>query len=227
MKYHQYLIAATAVGLLSVACTNDGYDTGDGNLSYIKAEFVLLATNADGTVDKATTDDSATLQMENPFKQTWAERPDTVYRALLYYDTTDNGAPVKARSVRQVPVVGLVDSERVKDFNDSPLGVESVWMAHNASFANLSLLLKTGKADQDDMRQTIALVADSVYTDTDGKRHLALRLLHDQGNVPQYYTTTQYVSIGRATFDGADSLDIRLNTYEGVVVRHLSTSPQQ
>ena len=225
MRFQLHTIAVAVVALLSVACTNDSYDSGDGNFSYLTAEMVLLHTGSDMKAVSATTDNGENLTLANPFQQEWMTRPDTVYRALLYYDRT--GEPeVKVRSVARVPVLHAVEASRVADLSDSPVGLESIWQTAGCDYVNLSLLLKSGKADGDNM-QTIVLADDGVAVDATGKRHARLRVVHDQGSVPEYYTVRQFVSLSLADYAHADSVDISVNTQKAIVGRTFAVNRKQ
>lgn len=111
--------------------------------------------------------------------------------------------------------------EDVKDMTDAPLGVESVWKAKNGKYVNVALLLKTGKMDDSSQGQAIALVCDSFSDTEDGRKVAELRFVHDQGGVPQYYTSRVYVSIPMAEFSDVDKIDITFNTYNGTVRKSL------
>lgn len=210
------IATALAAAAMLTACSESGYDTGDGSLSYLTAELALLHTNHDKQVTRATLDDGTTLDMANAFATKWAATPDSVYRALLYYDAAADGqTTVRARSVLQVPVLRMTEADKVGTMHTDPVGVESVWTAKNGTYINMSLLLKAGKADADDAVQTIGLVSHGTTTDADGKRTLHLTLYHDQGNVPQYYTVQRYASIDMGDTDGADIVELTANTYDG------------
>lgn len=215
-KFIKY-IAAAIVAVLLGACTSDSYDSGDGNFSYLKAEFAVVATDDNLNIISATTDGGSRLVFANPFKQQWASQPDSVYRALLYYDNTGDSI-VKARSISPVPVLSVVSSDRVAELTDSPVTLESTWMSASGCYINLSLLLKAGSTDGG-AQQTVALVDDGSYDDSSGKRHLTLRLIHDQGTVPDYYTVRQYLSVAVAQLMPADSVDVVVNTHDGTVVK--------
>ncbi len=213
-------LAFASLLLATASCTNEGYDTGDGKYSYLTADFALLHTNGSKAVVAASLDDGTELSIANPFTVDFAAKADTVYRALLYYDKTDGtsaASSVKARNVAQVPVLSVVPIADVKQMHTDPLGIESVWTAKNGKYINMSLLLKSGSADGDN-RQTIGVVLESSTVGSDGKRHAVLRLYHDQGSVPEYYTVQQYVSVDAAQVD-ADIVEIHANTYDGEVVK--------
>lgn len=207
------LLLMALIGMAS--CQNEGYDTGDSEYSYITAELALLHTNSNKAVAYATLDDGSSLQFASKFTTKWTDKSDTVYRALLYYDKAlDGSTTVNARGVTQVPVIGVVKQEDVKNMCTDPLDIESVWMAKNKTFINLSLLLKSGTTESDN-RQSIGLVELSRSVDADNRKRVVLQVYHDQGNVPQYYTVQQYASIDLTKLD-ANIVEIQANTYNGV-----------
>lgn len=207
------LLLMALIGMAS--CQNEGYDTGDSEYSYITAELALLHTNSNKAVAYATLDDGSSLQFASKFTTKWTDKVDTVYRALLYYDKAlDGSTTVKARGVTQVPVIGVVKQEDVKNMCTDPLDIESVWMAKNKTFINLSLLLKSGTTESDN-QQSIGLVELSRSVDADNRKRVRLQVYHDQGNVPQYYTVQQYASIDLTKLD-ANIVEIQANTYNGV-----------
>lgn len=218
------------------ACTSESYDAGDGPNSYLTADLVLLRTSPDKSVRSALLDDGTALQFSNPFAQEWLARPDSVYRALLYYDkneaTTDAAAGsgtaaktiVRARSVRPVPVLSPVEAAKVDAMRTDPVGFESLWMSKNKSYINLSLLLKSGKTEADDALHALGIVSHGTTTDAAGIRTLHLTLYHDQGGVPEYYTVQQYVSIPTQLLEEADTVELTLNTYNGKKVVKVAVS---
>lgn len=219
-------LAVIAFLITITACTSESYDAGDGPNSYLTADLVLLHTSQDKSVRSALLDDGTTLQFSNPFAQDWLTRPDSVYRALLYYDktvaTSDAAASnstatsiVRARSVRPVPVLRPVEAAKVDAMRTDPVGFESLWMSKNNSYINLSLLLKSGKAEGDEALHALGVVSDGTTTDAAGSRTLHLTLYHDQGGVPEYYTVQQYVSIPTQLLEEADIVELTLNTYNG------------
>ena len=121
-----FTVAAAFVGLLSAGCSSDSYDTGDGNYSYLTADFALVTTDASAALVAASTDDGASLSFDRPYKAGWTAKPDTVYRALVYYDKKPT-EKVALRAVTQIPVMAVHKPEDVKEMTDAPLGVEGVW----------------------------------------------------------------------------------------------------
>lgn len=220
-------LAAIAFPIALTACTSEAYDSGDGTNSYLTADLVLLRTAPDKSVRSVQLDDGRELRLSNPFAKDWIERPDTAYRALLYYDqmsarsdaavgTNPNSIPVvRARSVLPVPVLRISAAADVDNILTDPVGFESMWVSKNGSYLNLSLLLKSGKAEGDTSLHTLGVVSNGTTTDADGHRTLHLTLYHDQGGVPAYYTVQQYVSIPTQFFEDADTIELTLNTYNG------------
>lgn len=220
-------LAVIAFTIALTACTSEAYDSGDGTNSYLTADLVLLRTAPDKSVRSVQLDDGRELRLSNPFAKDWIERPDTAYRALLYYDqmsarsdaavgTNPNSIPVvRARSVLPVPVLRISAAADVDNILTDPVGFESMWVSKNGSYLNLSLLLKSGKAEGDTSLHTLGVVSNGTTTDADGHRTLHLTLYHDQGGVPAYYTVQQYVSIPTPLLKDADTIELTLNTYNG------------
>lgn len=221
-------LAVIAFSIALTACTSETYDSGDGANSYLTADLVLLRTAPDKSVRSAQLDDGTELRLSNPFAKDWIERPDTVYRALLYYDqktasadavagTNPTSTPVvRARSVLPVPVLRISAAADVDNMLTDPVGLESMWVSKNGSYLNLSLLLKSGKAEGDTSLHTLGVVSNGTTTDADGRRTLHITLYHDQGGVPEYYTVQQYVSIPTPLLKDADIVELTVNTYNGI-----------
>lgn len=194
--------------LMLASCTTETYDTGDGGLSYLCADFVEAYTNSDTIITAAITDDGVGLSLARGVKSKWVSVPDSLYRALLYYNKKSD--PVEPLALSQVPVV--VPRVQKDSLLTDPMGVESVWTSANGKYVNISLLIKTGIPDSIDTRQWISVVYDP---ETEGQTS-DLLLLHSQNGVPEYYTTRMYISIPTATLPKQDAINIRVNTYGGM-----------
>ena len=219
MKIRILLMALAAAVLAS--CEHDGYESGDGSLSYLTAELAVLHTASNRSATSADLDNGTTLSISNPFTTSWKTKADTIYRALLYYDVaTDGSKKVKARSVSAVPVLRPMEPSKLKDMHTDPVGVESVWAA-KSGYINMSLLLKAGKTDGEDAVQTLGLVDCGTTVGNDGKRIRHLKLYHDQGGVPEYYTVQRYASIDTKDLGDIDAVSITVNTYSGEVTKTL------
>ena len=100
------LLLVLSLAVLFAACENDAYDAGDGALSYMRADFVEAVTDASARFVSIVTDDDERFVVSPSFECKWAEKPDTVYRALLYYNKVE--APdgsVSAQPVSMSPVM--------------------------------------------------------------------------------------------------------------------------
>lgn len=215
------LSAATAL----CGCTSETYDSGDGRYSYLTAEFVVAHTAASKTVDYVVCDSGERLFLSPSYRMEWAEKADTAYRALLYYNapkvTASSDQTVEAVAAMQVPVLRPVPAFMLEAVATDPLTVESAWLSENGRYVNLALLVKTGTPDSGAEGQSIGLVLDGIETATDGTRCAMTRLYHSRGGVPEYYTSRHYVSIDTQDFS-ADAVSIEINTYNGKVTKTVS-----
>lgn len=212
------------------ACTSESYETGDGKYSYLRADFGEIHTAKPQQVDYAVNDEGRRISFETAPTVKWAEKGDTLYRALLYYNDLPDKA---ARSISLQPVYVLAPkaAEDVKDPHHDPVTFESAWLSTCqrtdltiavdsvkreavTHYLNMAFLLKTGQPDDEKARQTIGMMSEQ--TD-DGK--LRLTLLHDQGAIPQYYSTRIYTSIPLSDSQLQRGIVLSVNTYDGELIR--------
>ena len=225
MKYRQASLLGFAcfvmVCCLMPGCTRQEYETGDGEFSYLRADFADLYTSSDAKAVSAMTDYGDSLLFSKPFSSRQIQKPDTTYRALFYYyNKVENGKvePYAMKTV-SVPTVRMT-SKIKKEIKTDPVTLQSAWMSQNRRYVNLAIVLKTGVADDEDAAHVVGMVCDTVINNPDnGVKTMKLRFYHDQGEVPQYYSTTFYMSVA---FDRlpvnpkeGDVLEILLNTYDG------------
>lgn len=203
---------------LFISCTHDAYDSGDGEYSYLCAEFAELKTTTAKLVPEALTDDNEQLTFSHPLTVSWAEKGDTVYRALLYYNKVENRSPepISAFAVPVLKPSSLKDGEMM---HTDPLTLESSWTSANGKYLNLSLLVKTGVEEGLDARQTLGVVISNVTDLGDGTHHYDLVFYHHQNGVPEYYTTRVYSSIPTSFFKSGDTATLTIHTYQGTVVK--------
>ena len=221
--FYRLLTMVTAVMSLLIvsACEHDFYETGDSELSYLHTDFVEARTNELSAFASATTDNGTQLTLKPAIKEQWAKRPDTTYRALLYYNKVENGitssfaispvAVLRPRLALDLPIV----------YTD-PVGFESVWISKNHKYLNLTLILKTGKTEDEKAVQTLAIVCDSIKEMPSGGRSLYLRLYHHQNGVPEYYSKRVFTSIPLDGFNQKDSIYLNINTYKGQISKHFA-----
>ena len=202
--------------LLLSSCTRDAYEKGEGQYSLMRGDFAEAVVNNNKLVTKIITDDGDELALTTPYSAKWVTKADTTYRCMLYYNKVDRQAEVI--SMGQVPCAAIKSlSDLGKPLVTDPVKFESSWMSKNGRYLNLSILLKTGVTNDSTAVQSLAVVSDTLITHADNKKIHHLILYHDQGNVPEYYSTQFYISIPTERID-ADSVRISINSYDGVVV---------
>ena len=208
--------------LLICSCTQDAYDKGDGPYSLIRADFVEAHTNSQKQVDYVVTDDGEKYALQEPLTAKWITKVDTLYRCVFYYDkiAEGNGNMVaKVRSIGQVPCPVIVTKAKLdKEMKTDPVKFESAWISKSGKYLNLSLYLMTGTTTQEDAAHHLAIVQDTVMVNPDQTRTAHLSLFHDQGGIPEYYSTQVYTSILTKEID-ADSVRININTYKGELTK--------
>ena len=207
------------------ACQTDSYDSGPGNFSLLTADFVELHTNAQCAAIYAITDGGDSLALVPAVTPDWTSRPDTAYRAILYYDRAE-GPAVRARSIIEVPVLRPVATAALDSVPIHPVRLESAWVSASGRYLNIGFYIKTGEASDGSARQTVGMACDSVAVAPGGIAVAHLRLYHDQGGVPEYYSSKTYVSVSRRAI-AADSVSLTIETYGGTVTRGLRLPPSE
>ena len=198
------------------SCSQDAYDKGEGKYSLLRGDFAEAVVNSNQQVTKIVTDDGDELSLTAPYTAKWVSKADTTYRCMLYYNKVDNQAEVV--SMGQVPCANIaLLSDFDKPLLTDPVKFESTWMSKTGKYLNLSLQLKTGVTDDSTAAQSLAIISDTLVKHADGKQICHLILYHDQGNVPEYYSTKVYLSIPTNRID-ADSVRISINSYDGEVI---------
>ena len=211
------MTAAVAMLLMVTACHMGAYDAGDSRHSYLRADFAEVHTNSNGALCRAVTDDGDSLVLAPVLKIAWATRPDTLYRALLYYnkgeaDATQSQAASRALSVtgvgaRQVYVLRPQVGSAGVSGPDDAVGFQSCWMSASKRYVNVGLVLKSGQADRPDSKHILQ-----------GHRTFFCRIYHLQNGVPAYYSTTVYASIPTSDFRTGDTLQLTIHARQGGVV---------
>lgn len=129
------------------ACSSDAYDTGDGSLSYMRADFVKAFADHDGKFTAAITDDDLSLTLQPAIAAGWSA-PDTVCRALLYYDAAQLSESAREAAVRPVAIGRVLMPKVVNrmalaaDLPTDPVVMETAWRSNNHKYINLGLQLK-------------------------------------------------------------------------------------
>ena len=203
-------------------CTQDAYDKGEGEYSLLRADFVEAHTNGEKQVDYIITDDGEQFPLSKKYSAKWLTTPDSLYRCALYYNKVkdEKGHEMaEAVSMGEIPCPKIVPlSELDKEMKTDPVKFESAWMSKTGKYLNLSLWLMTGSTSDEDAAHHLAIIQDTVMVNPDHTRTAHLRLFHDQGGIPEYYSTQVYASILTSQID-ADSVKIGINTYKGPITK--------
>jgi hypothetical protein len=213
---------ASILMMLTIAlssCETDSYEKGEGRYSLLQADFANLTVDNEKRGVSFVTDEGESYLLSNPLKTSWIETADTVYRTYLYYNKEDNGK-ANVKSIGILPTLIARDAKDFKRQPQDPLGVESSWLTRDSKYINMGLLLKNGRDDNGkEGIHSLALALDEVRQNDDQTHTAYYRLLHEQGEAPEYYTNRRYVCILLPTEERPDSVCLTVNTYDGVVVK--------
>lgn len=206
------------------ACTTEEYKSGDGYYSYMRADFAVAYTDADGKMASVMLDSGDSVTLASPYNISDKAVADSSYRGVLYYNINDG--EISPRGFSGVVTLHPYGKYGFLSTAYDPMGWESMWISKNRSYLNLSILPKMGTEDGNDNKHAVGLLMDTVYVDTDGTKTCSLKLLHWQNDVPEYYTVQRYLSIPIADFDSilteGDKIQMTINTYDGEVVKTIS-----
>ena len=206
--------------LFLISCTQDGYEKGDGKYSNMRGDFVEAIVGADKTIVSLLTDDGETMPLSQHYSAKWITTPDTVYRCMLYYNKVREGNGRYAAepiSIGEVPCPIITPlAELEVPMKTDPVKFESAWMSRSGRYLNLNLIVMTGTQDDETAIQKLSIVQDTIITNPDATQTCYLRVFHDQGGVPEYYSAHAYASIITSQIP-ADSVRLSINTYSGVV----------
>ena len=203
------------------SCESEDYETGDGELSHVRADFAMADTDGESAFYKAETDDGVKLTFSNPTPCKWASVADSTYRALVYYNNKVEDGKVHAVGFMQVLTVSPMSPDKLKTVATDPVICESVWLSKDATFLNLGLFLKMGTPEGEYTGHNVGMVRDSVVTAPSGQRTHFFTFYHAQNDVPEYYSSRLWMSIRLSGVAASDSILLRINTYEGMTERKL------
>jgi len=215
-----YMLLMAACLMTAAACKTEGYDSGDGEYSYLRADFAEAHADASKRLRTAMTDDGDSLVFDTPLACAWATKGDSTYRALLYYSREEvGGLRVRGISAAQVLVLAPARLKEGARMYADPVVFESSWLSANGKYLNLGMYLKTGKSDDERARHSVGMVLDTTIVGDNGARQHLLRLYHNRSGMPEHYSSRFYASMPLAPFAKGDSLRVEINTYEGLLVR--------
>lgn len=206
--------------LLFASCESDSYDKGEGELSLATAEFVEAHANDKRQMDFVVTDNGELLKLSIQPSVKWMTTPDSLYRALLYYNNIGEGI-IEPLSITQVPTLSIYPDWMIQNIKTDPVTFESIWQSANGKYLNMAFYLKIGEVGKDAELHTISMIQDTIITNTDGSTTAYMQLYHDQGDMPEHYSSKCYISIPRDSIK-ADSIYIDINTYKGKVNKKMA-----
>lgn len=206
--------------LLLVSCESDSYDKGEGELSLATAEFVEAHANGNKQMDYVITDNDERLTVSSQPSVKWMTTPDSLYRALLYYNNVGEGI-IEPLSITQVPTLSIYSDWMIQDIKTDPVTFESIWQSANGKYLNMAFYLKIGEVGKDAELHTISIIQDTIIQNADGTATSFMCLYHDQGDMPEHYSSKCYISIPRDSIK-ADSVCMEINTYKGVLYKKVA-----
>lgn len=206
--------------LLLASCESDSYDKGEGELSLATAEFVEAHANGNKQMDYVITDNDECLTVSPQPSVKWMTTPDSLYRALLYYNNVGEGV-IEPLSITQVPTLSIYPDWMIQDIKTDPVTFESIWQSANGKYLNMAFYLKIGEVGKDAELHTISIIQDTIIQNADGTATSFMCLYHDQGDMPEHYSSKCYISIPRDSIK-ADSVCMGINTYKGVLYKKVA-----
>lgn len=128
-------------------------------------------------------------------------------------------APVKVFIVNNVLCPKIKRLQTSAPPKTDPVSFVALWLSANRKYVNITFDVKTGSSGSDADGQSIGAVLTDMTRNADGTLTAHITFCHDQGNVPQYYSSRQYASLAVAQMQDADSASIVINSYKGKVVK--------
>lgn len=131
-------------------------------------------------------------------------------------------APVKVFVVNNVLCPKIKRLQTSAPPKTDPVSFVALWLSANRKYVNITFDVKTGSSGSDADGQSIGAVLTDMTHNADGTLTAHITFCHDQGNVPQYYSSRQYASLAVAQMQDADSASVVINSYKGKVVKTIS-----
>lgn len=128
-------------------------------------------------------------------------------------------APVKVFIVNNVLCPKIKRLQTSAPPKTDPVSFVALWLSANRKYVNITFDVKTGSSGSDADGQSIGAVLTDMTRNADGTLTAHITFCHDQGNVPQYYSSRQYASLAVAQMQDADSASVVINSYKGKVVK--------
>lgn len=202
------------------SCSDFSYEAGDSKYSYLTTEFVEAFTNNDTILTYGIDDNNKKIKFTNPIKIYWASRPDTLYRALLYYTKNRNNI---VQQIVPITVLSIIHTKikNKKNIHD-PVIFESAWISNNRKYLNLGIAIKNGKSIKKSLRHNIAVICTNKEKINNSKTLWHLSFCHSQNNIPEYYSQKIYLSVPLKNISKGDNIILTINSYKGIVTRRFN-----
>lgn len=206
------ILFALLLSLAIASCSSD--DAGEG-IDSLQAEMCDIHTVASKTALSCRLDDDRMLEFAAPLNVQWAQKADSTYRALLYYNKVEGSDKVDALSAVMALALNPVpaDKEEWAKYSD-PVGFVSAWKARNGRYVNVCLSFKTGAVSGKSHK--LAVVCDSVSAA--GSRYY-YRFCHSQEGIPTDYGVEEYMSVAIDSLLKGDTVSISVPTFKGMVCK--------
>lgn len=212
------LCIALVILFVASACSHGGYEVGDGKDSYVQADFVEAYTASDNAVYSAVTDEGDSLLLAPQLKVSWIKQANAKVRGLLYYNKVVDSSTEGLRLVA-VPVVDWHPTTWFRSLHVDPITFESAWISKNNRYLNIGFSVLTGEQTSEMKGQTLGLIATDSLVVGGKLRRIDLTLYHDQGGVPQYYSSRGYISVPLTRLPSGCLINLRINSYKGVIFK--------
>ena len=199
------------------ACTTDVYEKGTGTYSLMHTDLAEATIDGEKYAVNFITDEGNSYTLSPKYQGKWIQTADTTYRVIAHYNPHDDGT-AEAVAFGTVPTLIPRELWKYKNQPQDPVGLESAWVSTNGKYLNMGLLVKSGHTDEEGATHTIALAQDTIITHANQRRTAIYRLLHDQGGIPEYYTSRHFVSI-LLPQDKPDTVTLTIQTYDGTLSR--------
>lgn len=197
------------------ACNYDAYEAGEGQLSMLVSEFVEAQTKASKQFVKATTDANNLLIFSEPLHCSWAITPDSTYRAVLFYKKDNNYIkPIAAEKVYVLPLKAYSES-----IDKDPIKLESAWVSASKSYLNIRIALLSGKQEKDLNKHEVGVMELNKPLINGKHKHFTWQLTHRQNNIPQFVSSSVFVSVPLHDVHLGDTLTLQWNDYKGAMLK--------
>ncbi len=218
------LLTTTIVFVLS--CSREPYESGDGILSYLHADYADITISAANVTD-ILTDDNIHLATARQLTVSQDMPQDTTLRRLIYYTTHEKSSPIEILQLTPVTVVTTYTPEDLSTNRQDPLKLTAAWLSRNHRYLNLQLGLMVGNDTDGKSQHILQFACDSIHTEDKGA--IFLSLYHDQAGIPEYYTEDIHISLPLSQLvptalqlqntPPADTISLTINTYSGTQTR--------